>query len=37
MRNIKGFEVVQVHGEVKDGKVGHHRVTLKVAFTLDEG
>jgi flavin-binding protein dodecin len=37
VRNIKWFEVVQVRGEVKDGKVGHYQVTLKVGFTLDEG
>src|SRR3954462_4442223 len=35
VRNIKWFEVVQVRGEVKDGKVGHYQVTLKVGFTLD--
>jgi flavin-binding protein dodecin len=36
VRNIKWFEVIQVRGEVKDGKVGHYQVTLKVGFTLDE-
>ena len=37
VRNIGWFEVAQVRGEVKDGKVGHYQVTLKVGFTLDEG
>ncbi len=37
VRNVKWFEVVQVRGEVKDGKVGHYQVTLKVGFTLDDG
>jgi flavin-binding protein dodecin len=37
VRNIRWFEVAQVRGEVKDGKVGHYQVTLKVGFTLDEG
>ena len=37
VRNVKWFEVVQVRGEVKDGKVGHYQVTLKVGFTLNEG
>ena len=36
VRNIKWFEVVQVRGEVSDGKVGHYQVTLKVGFTLEE-
>ncbi|MFC7540256.1 dodecin [Siccirubricoccus deserti] len=37
IRNIRWFEVVQVRGEVVDGKVGHYQVTLKIGFTLDEG
>jgi flavin-binding protein dodecin len=37
VRNVKWFEVVQVRGEVKDGKVEHYQVTLKVGFTLDDG
>jgi flavin-binding protein dodecin len=37
IRSIRWFEVVQVRGEVSDGKVGHYQVTLKVGFTLDEG
>ena len=37
IRNIGWFEVVQVRGDVSDGKVGHYQVTLKVGFTLDEG
>jgi flavin-binding protein dodecin len=36
VRNIRWFEVVQVRGEVAEGKVGHYQVTLKVGFTLDE-
>lgn len=36
VRHIKWFEVIQVRGEVKDGKVGHYQVTLKVGFTLEE-
>ena len=37
IRNIRWFEVAQVRGEVRDGKVGCYQVTLKVGFTLDEG
>jgi flavin-binding protein dodecin len=36
LRNIRWFEVVQVRGEVADGKVGRYQVTLKIGFTLDE-
>ncbi len=37
VRNIRWFEVAQVRGEVRDGKVGCYQVTLKVGFTLEEG
>ncbi len=37
VRNVKWFEVVRVRGEVKDGKVEHYQVTLKIGFTLDDG
>ena len=37
VRNVRWFEVVQVRGEVADGKVARYQVTLKVGFTLDEG
>ncbi len=36
VRNVKWFEVVRVRGEVKDGKVEHYQVTLKIGFTLDD-
>lgn len=36
VRNIRWFEVVQVRGDVRDGKVGEYQVTLKVGFTLDD-
>jgi dodecin len=36
IRNIRWFEVVQVRGEVSDGKVGRYQVTLKIGFTLEE-
>jgi flavin-binding protein dodecin len=35
LRNLGWFEVVNVRGMVKDGKVGHYQVTLKVGFRLD--
>ncbi len=36
LRNIGWFEVAQVRGEVRDGKVGRYQVTIRVGFTLDE-
>lgn len=36
IRNIRWFQVTETRGCVKDGKVDHYQVTLKVGFTLDE-
>jgi len=33
--NMRWFEVMQVRGEIVDGKVAHFQVTLKVGFTLE--
>jgi ATP-binding cassette, subfamily B, bacterial len=30
------FEVMETRGHIKDGKIDHYQVTLKVGFTLDE-
>jgi flavin-binding protein dodecin len=35
LRNIHWFNVVETRGHVKDGKVAHWQVTLKVGFTLE--
>jgi flavin-binding protein dodecin len=35
IRNMDWFEVVQTRGHIKDGKIGHFQVTLKVGFTLE--
>jgi len=35
LRNIQWFNVVETRGHVKDGKVAHWQVTLKVGFTLE--
>ena len=35
IRNMDWFEVVQTRGHIKDGKVGHYQVTLKIGFTLE--
>jgi len=36
LRNLRWFEVVETRGDVKDGKVSHWQVTLKVGFTLED-
>jgi dodecin len=35
VRNIHWFEVTETRGNVKDGKVAHWQVSLKVGFTLE--
>ena len=35
VRNLQWFEVLETRGHVKDGKVAHWQVTLKVGFTLE--
>ncbi|MDM0043982.1 dodecin family protein [Variovorax dokdonensis] len=35
VRNIQWFEVLETRGHVKDGKVAHWQVTIKVGFTLE--
>ena len=36
LRNVDWFEVGEIRGQVKDGKVAQYQVTLKVGFRLDE-
>ena len=35
VRQIQWFEVVETRGHVKDGKVAHWQVTVKIGFTLE--
>ena len=35
VRNIQWFEVTETRGHVKDGKIAHWQVTIKVGFTLE--
>jgi flavin-binding protein dodecin len=35
IRNIDWFQVVESRGHVKDGKVAHYQVTLKVGFRIE--
>ena len=35
VRNIHWFSVSETRGQVKDGKVAHWQVSLKIGFTLE--
>ncbi len=35
LRNLGWFEVAQMRGAIKDGKVQRYQVTLKVGFALE--
>jgi flavin-binding protein dodecin len=35
LRRLGWFEVIQMRGNIADGKVHHYQVTLKVGFTLE--
>ncbi len=37
LRNVEWFEVGEIRGQVKNGKISQYQVTLKVGFMLDEG
>ena len=36
IHNLQWFQVLETRGHIKDGKVAHWQVTLKIGFTLDE-
>ena len=35
VRNMSWFEVVEMRGSIKDGKVNQFQVTVKIGFPLD--
>ena len=35
IRNMDWFEVVQTRGQLKEGRIGHYQVTLKIGFHLE--
>jgi flavin-binding protein dodecin len=35
LRNIQWFNLVETRGQVRDGKVAHWQVTIKLGFTLE--
>lgn len=36
LRNLEWFEIGQIRGWIKEGKVGHYQVTLKLGFRYDK-
>ena len=36
IREMRWFEVTETRGDIKDGKVCHWQVTVKIGFTIDE-
>ncbi len=35
VHHMRWFEVVETRGNIRDGKVDHWQVTVKIGFTLD--
>jgi flavin-binding protein dodecin len=35
MRNMQWFQVTETRGHIRDGKVAHWQVTVKIGFTLE--
>ena len=35
VRNMQWFEVTETRGHIRDGRVAHWQVSVKVGFTLD--
>ena len=35
VRKMEWFEVLETRGHIKDGKVAHFQVTIKVGFRID--
>ncbi|MGF6226701.1 flavin-binding protein dodecin [Inquilinus ginsengisoli] len=36
LRNLDWFEVKEIRGQLKDGKVAHYQVVLRLGFRYDE-
>ena len=36
LRNVDWFEVIDMRGAIKNGKISQYQVTMKVGFRLDE-
>ncbi len=36
IKHMRWFEVVETRGHIKDGKIEHWQVTIKIGFTLED-
>lgn len=36
LKHLDWFEVIETRGHIKDGKVAHFQVTIKVGFRLED-
>jgi flavin-binding protein dodecin len=36
LRNLRWFEVVQLRGEIEDGRVHHYQATIKAGFRVED-
>jgi hypothetical protein len=35
VKNLRWFEILETRGDIKEGKVDHWQVTMKVGFTVE--
>lgn len=36
VKNMDWFEVVETRGHIKEGKIAHYQVTIRVGFRIEE-
>jgi dodecin len=36
LRHLDWFEVVSMRGQIEDGRVAYHQVTLKIGFRIED-
>lgn len=36
VRNMRWFEVKEIHGKIQDGKLAEWQVVMKIGFTLED-
>ena len=36
VHQMRWFEVTEIRGDIKEGKIGHWQVTTKIGFTLED-
>jgi dodecin len=36
LRHLDWFEVISIRGQIEDGRVAYHQVTLKIGFRIED-